>query len=61
MREVVSPRRDEVMNVGRKLQYEEFHNLYSSCDNVGMTKSRMITWTEWRELKFHAKYLRKHQ
>jgi hypothetical protein len=54
MREVVSLRRDEAMKGRGELLYKEIHNLYPSCDTVGMTKSRLITWIKWRDLKVHA-------
>jgi hypothetical protein len=44
MREIVSLRRDEVIKDRRELLYKEFDNLYSSCDTVGITKLRLITW-----------------
>jgi hypothetical protein len=56
--EIFALRRDEAMEDWKKCQHGEFHNLYSSCNIVGMTKPGMIMWTRWK-LKAHAEFFRK--
>jgi hypothetical protein len=41
LRGIFGPKRDAVTGEWRKLHSEEIHNLYSSPDIIGQTKSRM--------------------
>jgi hypothetical protein len=44
LRRIFGPKRDEVMEDGRKLHNEELHNLYSSPKIIRMIKSRRMRW-----------------
>jgi hypothetical protein len=41
---IFGPKWDEVTGEWRKLHNEEFHNLYSSPDNIRQVKSRRMRW-----------------
>jgi hypothetical protein len=45
LRKIFGSKRDEAMEVWRKLHNEEVHNLYSSPDIIRMIKSRWVRWT----------------
>jgi hypothetical protein len=42
---IFGSKRNEVTGGWRKLQNEEFHNLYSSPSTIRMIKSRRMRWT----------------
>jgi hypothetical protein len=44
LRRIFGPKRDKVTEEWRKLHNEEFHDLYSSQNNVRVIKSRRIIW-----------------
>jgi hypothetical protein len=44
LRRIFGPKRDEVTGEWRKLHNEELHDLYSSPNNVRVTKSRRMRW-----------------
>jgi hypothetical protein len=44
LRRIFVQKRDEVMEDGRKVHYEELHNLYSSPNVIRMIKSRRMRW-----------------
>jgi hypothetical protein len=44
LRKIFGPKRDEIIGGWRKLEYEEFHNLYSSPNIIRMIKSRRMRW-----------------
>jgi hypothetical protein len=44
LRRIFGPKRDDVMEEGRKFHSGELHNLCSSPDVIGQIKSRRIRW-----------------
>jgi hypothetical protein len=44
LRRIFGPKRDHVTGDLRKLHNEELHNLYSSPNIIGMTRSRRMRW-----------------
>jgi hypothetical protein len=44
-RRIFVPRRDDVTRGGRKLYYDDFYNLYSSVNKIGMIKPKRMKWT----------------
>jgi hypothetical protein len=44
LRRIFGSERDEVTGGWRKLRNEEFHNLYSSPNEIRMIKSRAMGW-----------------
>ena len=44
LRRILGPKRDEVTVEGRKLQNQEFNDLYCSPNIVRLTKSRRMRW-----------------
>jgi hypothetical protein len=44
LRRIFGQKRDEVTGSWRKLDNEEFHNLYSSPNIIRMIKSRRMRW-----------------
>jgi hypothetical protein len=45
LRKIFGPKRDEVTGCWRKLNDEEFHNLYLSPSIIRMAKSRRMRWS----------------
>jgi hypothetical protein len=41
---ILGPKREEVVGAWRRLHNEEFHNLYTSPNIVGVIKSRRMRW-----------------
>jgi hypothetical protein len=44
LRRIFGPKRDEVIEVWRKLHNDELHNLYGSPSIIRMVKSRRMKW-----------------
>jgi hypothetical protein len=44
LRRIFGPKMGEMLGGWRKLHIKEFHNLYSSPNNIKITKSRRIRW-----------------
>jgi hypothetical protein len=46
LRRIFETQRDKVAGEWRKMHNEELHNLYSSANNIRITKSRRLRWAE---------------
>jgi hypothetical protein len=46
LRIIFAPKRDEVTGEWRKLQNEDFRNLYSAPSIIRMIKSKKVRWAE---------------
>jgi hypothetical protein len=44
LRRIFGPKRDEITEEWRKLHNEELSDLFSSCNIIGMIKSRRMKW-----------------
>jgi len=46
LRRIFGPKKEEVTGAWKRLHNEEFHNLYSSSNIIGVIKSRRMRWAE---------------
>jgi hypothetical protein len=46
LRRIFGPKKVEVTGAWKRLHNEEFHNLYSSSNIIGVIKSRRMRWAE---------------